>query len=83
MQALVIDLQVLDAVKHLHLLVLQAGAVDPTSGLAQAIADLGSLALQQEHFSRRRMGLGLDTGHTATGLQLGVDTPFLPEQIYF
>src|SRR5450830_1307568 len=81
MQALVVDLQVLDAVEHLHLLVLQTGAVNPTGGLAQPIADLGGLALQQEHLARRRVGLRLDPGDTATRLQLRVDAPLFPERV--
>src|SRR5690606_31914423 len=79
MQAGVIDLEVLDRVEHLYLLVLQAGAVDPAGGLAQAVADLGLLALQQEHLAGRRMHLRPDPGDAATGVQRGVDTPLLPE----
>ena len=40
-QAFVVDFQVLDTVEHLHLFVLQAGAMNPAGGLAQAVADLG------------------------------------------
>ena len=55
---LVVDSQVLHAGEHLHLAVLEHGAVDPAGGLAQAVADLGLLALQQEHFTGRGMGRG-------------------------
>ncbi len=79
MQAGIVDLEVLDRVEHLHVLVLQTGAMDPAGGLAQAVADLGLLALQQEHLTRRRMRLRLDTRHAATGLKRRVDAPLLPE----
>ena len=53
--------------------------MDPAGGLAQTIADLGLLALQQEHLARGRMHLSLDPGDAATGVQRGVDAPLLPE----
>ncbi len=80
-QAFVVDLQVLNTVEHLHLLVLQSRAVNPAGGLAQAVTDLGGLALQQEYLPRRRMGLGLDPGHAAACLESGVDPPLLPERL--
>ncbi|MNN83855.1 hypothetical protein D3C81_2009460 [compost metagenome] len=65
MQPAVVDFQVLDAVEHLHALVLQARSVDPASGLAQAVAYLGCLALQQEHLARRCVKLWRDAGNPA------------------
>ncbi len=80
-QAFIVDLQVLDAIEHLHLLVLQTGAVNPAGGLAQAVADLGFLALQQEYITGRCMGCSLDPGHTAARLEVCVDAPLFPELV--
>src|SRR5690606_12515915 len=81
MQAGIIDFEILHRVEHLYLLVLQAGAVNPAGGLAQAVANLALLALQQKHLARRRVRLRLHTSHAATGFQRSVDAPLLPERI--
>ena len=74
MQARVVDALVLHAGRHGHAARLQAGAVDPARGLAQAVAHLAGLALQQVHAARGRLH---HRRGQAAGLRVtGVDAPF-------
>ena len=52
-QALVADLVVLHSGQHVDAVADQRGAVHPARGLAQAGADLGTLALQQMNLTHR------------------------------
>ena len=79
-QAVVVDAQVLHAVEHLHVFVLQTGPVDPAGGFAQAVAHFAGFALQQKHLARRCMHLGLDPGHAAACLKTAINAPLAPKR---
>ena len=59
------DLSILDAAEHLHAAFLQRLAVDPAGRLAETLADLARLSLEQRDLARRRVGLRLPRSVTS------------------
>src|SRR5690554_2266910 len=78
-QAFVINLAIADSGHHLHVTMLERGAVNPACGLAQVLADFGGLALQQVNLTRRLRHLRLDTLNTAAVFYGQIHTPLLHE----
>ena len=78
-QARIVDLVVGDTRDHGDVFHLQAGAMDPAGGLAQAFAHLAALALQQVHLARARMRLRAAGRQAACRRYRHVYTPLFHE----
>src|SRR5471030_1995186 len=74
-QAIVVDLVVLDAAYHHHAVARQRGAVHPAGRLAQTRAQLGGLALQQVQLAHRLLHHRRHQAAAAARLQ--IDAPLL------
>jgi hypothetical protein len=70
----IVDTQVLDAGEHLHLAILEHGAMDPAGGLAKAVAHLALLALEQPDLA---LGASISGVVRPPRSQLLVDAPLL------